>query len=403
MEIVIEASEMLRKMSKGRYREKILEFCLSKHGLSHDNTNAALDEAIKQKKMYISVVHGKQSYRKYHDKICIEDDNESCYTQTDPSTQNDFITKQDFERFLTDFEDFKTYMHCEMLSIKADVASRQKPQNPPKPPDGDREALVRTLNERILSLERQLHEKQYVIQKLFEGPQQNHSTSFHEIPREHRNNKSHTSTNEEQKRKLTAIKDTNKAGDTNTNSKEHQNQTNNTRTKQTNGSTRKRVAIVGDSILNGIYEEGLQKAHNVRVKPHSGATTTDIVDYLKPVTRKKPDCIIIHAATNDLTSNEQIDTLANFNQMIQNIRKESPETAIAISNVVTRKDKAAKDKKVSVTEMNKKIKEFAKMKKIELIDNSNLDTSCLSRRMLHLNDKGNSYLANNFINFMKTL
>jgi len=127
------------------------------------------------------------------------------------------------------------------------------------------------------------------------------------------------------------------------------------------------------------------------------------VDYLKPVTRKKPDCIIIHAATNDLTSNEQIDTLANFNQMIQNIRKESPETAIAISNVVTRKDKAAKDKKVSVTEMNKKIKEFAKMKKIELIDNSNLDTSCLSRRMLHLNDKGNSYLGNNFINFMKTL
>ena len=89
--------------------------------------------------------------------------------------------------------------------------------------------------------------------------------------------------------------------------------------------------------------------------------------------------------------------------MIENIRKGSPETAIAISNVVTRKDKAAKDKRVSVTEMNKKIKEFAKMKKIELIDNSNLDTSCLSRRMLHLNDKGNSYLANNFINFMKTL
>ena len=53
--------------------------------------------------------------------------------------------------------------------------------------------------------------------------------------------------------------------------------------------------------------------------------------------------------------------------------------------------------------MNKKIKEFAKMKKIELIDNSNLDTSCLSRRMLHLSEKGNSYLANNFINFMKTL
>ena len=402
METVIEASEVLRKMNKGRYREKILEFCLSKHGLSQESTNAALDEAIKQKKMYTSVVHGKQSYRKYDDKICIEDDKESCYTQTDPTTQNDCISKQDFERFLTDFEDFKKYIHCEMLSIKADEASRQKPKNPPISPDGDCEALVRTLNERIMSLERQLHEKQYVIQKLFEGPKQNQKTSFHEIPREHNNNTSQTSPNEEQKRKPTTIKDTNK-GDASTNSKQHQNQTNNTRTKLKNGSIRKSIAIVGDSILNGIHEEGLQKAHNVRVKPHSGATTTDIVDYLKPVIRKKPDCMIKHAATNDLTSKEEIDTLANFNTIIENIRKESPETVIALSNVVTRKDKAAWDKKVSVTDMNKKIKEFAKMKKIELIDNSNLDTTCLSRRMLHLNEKGNSYLANNFINFMKTL
>ena len=89
--------------------------------------------------------------------------------------------------------------------------------------------------------------------------------------------------------------------------------------------------------------------------------------------------------------------------MIENIRNESPETVIALSNVVTRNDKAAKEKRVSVTDINKKIKEFAKVKKIELIDNSNLDTSCLSRRMLHMNDKGNSYLANDFINFMKTL
>lgn len=147
----------------------------------------------------------------------------------------------------------------------------------------------------------------------------------------------------------------------------------------------------------------MQKAHNVRVKPHSGATTTDIVDYLKPVIRKKPDCIIIHAGTNDLTSNEQIDTMENLNTMIENIRNESPETVIALSNVVTRKDKAAREKKVSVSDINKKIKEFAKVKNVELIDNSNLDTSCLSRRMLHMNDKGNSYLANNFINFMKTL
>ena len=73
-------------------------------------------------------------------------------------------------------------MHCEMQSIKADVASRKKSQNPSKTPDRDRKALVSTFNERILQLERQLHEKQYVIEKLFDGPRQNSTTSFHEIP-----------------------------------------------------------------------------------------------------------------------------------------------------------------------------------------------------------------------------
>ena len=429
VETVVEASETLKRMNKGRYREKILDFCLSKHGMSHETTNSALDEAIQQQKLYTTVVHGKQSYRKYDEKIYIEDDQESCYTQTDPTTEKQFITKQDFERFVIDFEDFKRYMQCEMLSIKADVANRQRSYSPPKTPDKDREALVRTLNERILSLEKQLNEKQYVIQKLFDRPSQNLTTSFHEIPNGQKHNASQkmypsgqthnisqTTTNEEQKEKPsnnsksnlktpTTKKETSKGAATNinANSKQQQPDPNITKAKQTTGNTRKRVTIVGDSILNGIYEEGLQKSHNVRVKPHSGATTTDIVDYLKPVIRKKPDCIIIHAGTNDLTNNEQIDTLANFKTMIENIRNNSPETVIALSNVVIRKDKAAKEKKVSVTNLNKKIKELAKVKKIELIDNSNLDTSCLSRRMLHMNDKGNSYLANNFINFMRTL
>ena len=99
LETVVEASETLKRMNKGRYREKILDFCLSKHGMSHETTNSALNEAIQQQKLYTTVVHGKQSYRKYDEKIYIEDDQESCYTQADPTTEKQFITKQDFERF----------------------------------------------------------------------------------------------------------------------------------------------------------------------------------------------------------------------------------------------------------------------------------------------------------------
>ena len=39
----------------------------------------------------------------------------------------------------------------------------------------------------------------------------------------------------------------------------------------------------------------------VNIRFHPGTTTEDIVDFIKPVIRKKPDAVIIHAGTNDLT------------------------------------------------------------------------------------------------------
>ena len=39
----------------------------------------------------------------------------------------------------------------------------------------------------------------------------------------------------------------------------------------------------------------------VNVMKHPGSTTDDMVDYVRPVTRKKPDVIIMHVGTNDLT------------------------------------------------------------------------------------------------------
>ena len=69
--------------------------------------------------------------------------------------------------------------------------------------------------------------------------------------------------------------------------------------KQTKTKSRNRITIVCDSMLNGILDEGLQKDHNVQVKRHPGATTRYIVGYIRPVIRKKPDCILLHAGTND--------------------------------------------------------------------------------------------------------
>ena len=59
-----------------------------------------------------------------------------------------------------------------------------------------------------------------------------------------------------------------------------------------------------------------------------------------------------------------------------------------------------KQLKVSVPLLNKDIKELAKEIEIAVIDNDNLDVSCLSQKNFHPNEKGNSYLGSNFSNFI---
>ena len=161
---------------------------------------------------------------------------------------------------------------------------------------------------------------------------------------------------------------------------------------------RKTVYIVGDSILNGIQENGLKKTHNVKVRAHPGATTEDLVDHLNPILRKKTDLIIFHGGTNDLTN--EVDTTRNIDRVVQCIMKKSPNTKLAISGIIARYDR--KDLLKKVEEMNAKLANITNIHNIDFIDNKNLKEKDLSARKLHLNKGGNSILANNFINFLKT-
>ena len=66
------------------------------------------------------------------------------------------------------------------------------------------------------------------------------------------------------------------------------------------------VAIIDDSIVNGIVEHGLSNvSFKVRLKNHVGPTKEDICDQLKPEIRKKLYVAVIQAGTNDLTNNSK--------------------------------------------------------------------------------------------------
>ena len=64
-----------------------------------------------------------------------------------------------------------------------------------------------------------------------------------------------------------------------------------------------KIAVTGDSVLNGANGKGLSKSHNAKVKHYPGATSEDILDKIDDLLKVKPDCLLVHVGTNDLTNN----------------------------------------------------------------------------------------------------
>ena len=114
-----------------------------------------------------------------------------------------------------------------------------------------------------------------------------------------------------------------------------------------------------------------------------------------PKYAKKTDIIIVHAGTNDITNDTK--SFENYKKITDTVKSKLPNCKYAISNVIIRKDKANIEK---VIEFNSRLSKFCSKNKMDIIENENLDGSCLSFKKLHLNKKGNSYLANNFSDFL---
>ena len=156
------------------------------------------------------------------------------------------------------------------------------------------------------------------------------------------------------------------------------------------------IAIIGDSMLKGIEQNRLSRKSNIRVRSHPGANSIDIMDHLKPVLRRKPDGIVLHHGSNDITSN--VDTYKTFKDIIEMIRKESPQTTICVSALITRDDKPGLAAKAE--DINRCLTALCVEEKIEIIDNSNIDESCLNQGRLHLNRKGYAYFAGNLLSYI---
>ena len=143
------------------------------------------------------------------------------------------------------------------------------------------------------------------------------------------------------------------------------------------------IEIAGDSMLNGFEERGLCKNHHVKVRKHLGATSTDIFDHVKPVLRKKPDKIIIHAGKNDITTKSNL--LKNVKTLAKMLKEESPTTKLCFSGLVKRFDIERGEELVE--DVNNRLMNYCKQNEYDFVRNSNIGEGELGIKKLHPNKK----------------
>lgn len=355
----------LRLKRKGQNLINIAELATKTYNWTEDKTVEELEKAEKENVIKKWTVNNRTSYRSTKEVVRIVDNTDSCATQTEQDNM-------DYGDFQSDFIDFKKHVFQELSFLKSSCK-----YSSPTPEINHDSFVVHCLKNHISSLERQLADKQKTIDSLLGAK---NILPHIEIGNKSLNDDFKNSTNKTSTEKSKSpVK----------------NKLNIYDRKITND---QKNVIIGDSMLIGLVEKGF-KENKVSIKAHSGASTDDIYHYIKPEINKSPDVIIIHGGTNDLSKN--IKTVDNFKMIHDYLKVHSPSTRLAISALTTRKDIQGFDNKV--TESNSRLKKFCVKNDIDFISNNNIDDSCLSTKKLHLNKKGNSYLANNFINYLNYL
>ena len=157
------------------------------------------------------------------------------------------------------------------------------------------------------------------------------------------------------------------------------------------------VAILGDSIIKEVKGHLLTtNEHKVVVKSFSGASTKCMTDHVNPTLRLKPEMMILHCGTNDLTKiTDEPEKVADnvMNLALHCINSTEGKTSVVVSSITPRDDKFRQ----KVAEVNSFLKVMCEERNIGFIDNSNvLAKTHLNRSKLHLTRKGSSILANNF-------
>ena len=119
---------------------------------------------------------------------------------------------------------------------------------------------------------------------------------------------------------------------------------------------KKKVIVVGDSIRKFLRSDELSTSErSVTVIKQPVYSKEDMIDYIKPIARKKPDTIFLHVETNDLT--KCINIMKNIKKCVEAIREldSSEIIQIGFSSIMYRSDK---DFSKEISKLNVKLKKY---------------------------------------------
>ena len=123
---------------------------------------------------------------------------------------------------------------------------------------------------------------------------------------------------------------------------------------------------------------GKDTDHFYCAKSFPGATISDMEDYVKPLTRKSPQKMILHVGTNDLRTSSPKAIADSIINLVTQVREDSPETAVGVSALLVRSDQALN---TNIKQVNGLLKDLCKRHRVPYLTNANIDYN-------HLNSKG---------------
>ena len=111
---------------------------------------------------------------------------------------------------------------------------------------------------------------------------------------------------------------------------------------------KKDIIIIHDSIIEYMNGWGISRSSSVKIRSHPGATTEDIIDYIRPTAQKIPKMMVICSGTNDITN--KVNILEKIRKVINAIKENEANGKIEIvsSSVIHQ------DLEDGINELNKK-------------------------------------------------